>query len=337
MKTTANSTLTPPPPAKRGRGRPPANAKNTPPPTTATSAPTTPVSTPPKAGGVSTTAKRRGMILAYLQKVAVDGATQQTLLDNIPGLDAQELSTHINFLSGKNKVQLFTNQSGTTVFKAVKQSELIAEKTEGLTAEQKLLYHIIQAADREGIPLKSLIAKSNLNRSQVPKIIKSLEQKSLIKSFKSISNKTSSLYILAHLQPSERHVGGIWYDSNGEFDRHFVEVLTKQCSLFIKEKGFATISEIQGQIQKTGLSKVEVREDDVKKLINSLIYDGKVEAFQISRDEVGYKRTKYKEIIPENGYSTIPCGTCPVFNSCGFTTDVSPQKCTQMTRWINEW
>jgi DNA-directed RNA polymerase III subunit RPC6 len=271
-----------------------------------------------------------------LQK-STDGATQQTLIDNIPGLTSEELATSINFLISKNKVQLFTNQSGTTVFKAVKQSELISEKTEGLTFEQKLLYHIIQASDRDGIPLKILISKSNLNKAQVPKIIKALEQKSLIKSFRSIANKSTVHYILSHLQPAERHIGGIWYTPEGEFDRPFVDVLTKQCSLFIKEKGYATIPEIHCQISKSGLSKVEVREEDIKKLVNSLIYDGKIESFEISREEIGYKRTKFKQIIPDNFYSMMPCGICPVFNLCGSNTDITPEKCVHMTRWIEEW
>uniref|UniRef100_A0A6B2LDP5 DNA-directed RNA polymerase III subunit RPC6 n=1 Tax=Arcella intermedia TaxID=1963864 RepID=A0A6B2LDP5_9EUKA len=252
----------------------------------------------------------------------------------MPSVPADEMTSHLNFLVSKSKIQLVEHAShpGVPFFRLVKEGE-VATESMGLSTEQKLLYNIIAAADREGIWTKTLSQKAGLNRIQFPKVIKSLEQRKLIKPFKSITNKIKVFYILYNLEPADRHVGGIWYDSNGDFDYYFFEILRKQCTLFIKEKGYATLQDIQTHIQNSGTSKVEVREEDCKKLLNTLIYDGKVEVFKIDKEEVGYKKIRHKLT---NGLTVVPCGVCPVFSSCGVVAEISPQKCDYMKKWL-EW
>ncbi|KFM67901.1 DNA-directed RNA polymerase III subunit RPC6, partial [Stegodyphus mimosarum] len=63
---------------------------------------------------------------------------------------------------------------------------------------------------------------------------------------------------------------------------------------------------------------------DTEKILESLIYDGKLEkskalgSSSISKDKVSenfYKVTK--SVISSTGLMRMPCGVCTVFNNCG--------------------
>jgi len=80
----------------------------------------------------------------------------------------------------------------------------------------------------------------------------------------------------------------------------------------------------------------------VQMLVNTLIYDGKIEAFKKpSRqpilsggrlDDVLYKLTRIS--LPKNGLTSTPCGICPVFDACSDEGDITPITCIYLPKWL---
>ena len=61
-----------------------------------------------------------------------------------------------------------------------------------------------------GIWTKDLKFKTNLQQPQITKILKNLEQRSLVKSVKSVSNASRKVYMLFELDPAKEITGGAW-------------------------------------------------------------------------------------------------------------------------------
>jgi len=60
---------------------------------------------------------------------------------------------------------------------------------------------------------------------------------------------------------------------------------------------------------------VELRPEDVQAIINTLIYDGKVEEIKRQDPVKGQETYLYKPTrlaLPHNGLTEVPCGRCPV-------------------------
>lgn len=80
-------------------------------------------------------------------------------------------------------------------------------------------------------------------------------------------------------------------------------------------KGYVTITELVNELQKIGVSNEELRAEDVQMIVNTLIYDGKVEEMRQegSKGQEVYLYKPSKIAPPEfNGLTEVPCGQCPV-------------------------
>lgn len=249
-------------------------------------------------------------ILSLITEKGNEGATQNVLVESFSSVPADQIVAAVNVLSRKAKIQIVSHPTtGEPLYKAA--ADETQERLRGLTRDHIIIYRLVEAAGRDGISKKELKAKSGIPRN-FPKVVKALEVKKLIKFFKSVTSKINVFYILFELEPADTHKGGIWYDSNREFDRQFVNVLTQQCHAYIKQKGYATIDNIRIYIQQSNISKVEVQNDDVQKLVNALVYDGLVESFKNPhvKGELCYKSTRLA--MPTSGLTYTPCGICPV-------------------------
>ena len=85
----------------------------------------------------------------------------------------------------------------------------------------------------------------------IDRCLKSLVQKQLIKSVKSVKvctyvilvrigphpskNPTRKIYMMYHLEPSTEMTGGAWYSDN-ELDTEFIKLLCSACLRFIRDR-----------------------------------------------------------------------------------------------------
>ncbi|XP_025067910.1 DNA-directed RNA polymerase III subunit RPC6 isoform X2 [Alligator sinensis] len=247
------------------------------------------------------------------------GITDQVIQNEMPHTDAQQRAMAINRLLSMGQLDLLRSNAG--LLYRVKDSQNTS-KMKGSDNQEKLVYQIIEDAGNKGIWSRDIRYKSNLPLTEINKILKNLESKKLIKAVKSVAASKKKVYMLYNLQPDRSVTGGAWY-SDQDFESEFVEVLNQQCFKFLQ-------------------SKVELSMEDIETILNTLIYDGKVEMTIIAAKEgtVGSVDGQMKlyravnPIIQPTGLVRTPCGLCPVFDDCHEGGEISPSNCIYMTEWL---
>ncbi|KAK1875902.1 DNA-directed RNA polymerase III subunit RPC6 [Dissostichus eleginoides] len=246
----------------------------------------------------------------------------------MPHLDPQQRALAINKLLSLGQLDLLRNSSG--LLYRMKDGQG-ASKMKGSDNQEKLVYQVIEAQEtkkplREScvwIWSRDIRFKSNLPLTEVNKILKNLESKKLIKAVKSVAASKKKVYMLYNIQPDRSVTGGAWY-SDQDFESEFVEVLNQQCFKFLQ-------------------SKVDLSMDDIETILNTLIYDGKVELTVIAAKEgtVGSVDGQMKlyrgvnAVLLPTGMVRTPCGLCPVFDDCQEGGEISPSNCIYMTEWLD--
>ncbi|KAK9817314.1 hypothetical protein WJX72_012527 [[Myrmecia] bisecta] len=270
-------------------------------------------------------------VLEVCRKHGNAGVADALLQEELHHMTMQARMMAINSLLNKHRLTLLTNPADESlVYK-----EVIAEdaaKFKGLGTEEMLVYQHIQASGNYGIWTKDLKMKTNLAQPQITKLLKVLEQRSLIKAIKSVSNANRKVYMLYELEPARELTGGAWYTEH-EYDSEFIEVLQQACYQFILNAGEASLDDVALFIKEKGFSKVELRADDVMSLINCLEYDGKID--RVEREEGEMFRRALLEIPDTSAFTNVPCGSCPVFNDCTPDGAISPNTCVYYQKWLD--
>ncbi|KAJ7409744.1 hypothetical protein WISP_112509 [Willisornis vidua] len=260
------------------------------------------------------------------------GITDQVIQNDMPHMEAQQRAMAINRLLSMGQLDLLRSNAG--LLYRIKDSQN-ASKMKGSDNQEKLVYQIIEDAGNKGIWSRDIRYKSNLPLTEINKILKNLESKKLIKAVKSVAASKKKVYMLYNLQPDRSVTGGAWY-SDQDFESEFVEVLNQQCFKFLQSKAeaareskqnpriqrnssFASSHEVWKYICELGISKVELSMEDIETILNTLIYDGKVEMTIIAAKEgtvgsVDGQMKLYRAICPliqPTGLVRTPCGLCP--------------------------
>lgn len=113
-----------------------------------------------------------------------------------------------------------------------------------------------------------------------------------------------------------------------------MEVLREACYKRIAQgPPFPKLSDVAAFIQRSGISRVALQEDDIMQIIDTLIFDGRVD--QIVGEEYDTFRPALLQIPESSALSSMPCGVCPVFDQCTDGGEVSPQTCVYFKSWLD--
>ena len=277
-----------------------------------------------------------------------EGARTGVTEDELATMLGQEMSVEeraegINTLLREKKIDVF-GRGGGVVYARVREAQ--AAKFKGLSTEDMLVYQIIQHAGNAGMWTKELKQRSNLPVPQITKIFKTLEARKLIKSVKHVAQQNRKVYMLYELEPSREITGGAWYTEQ-EYDAEFISVLREQCVKFIYSRERVTLKEVSDFVRASELSRIDLGQDEVLQIVNTLVYDGKVDEIKDESQDDGMGKadedfqpitfyTRAALPVPEsNAYTDIPCGVCPVINECRPDGLINPSSCEYMTAWLN--
>lgn len=280
-----------------------------------------------------------------LAKASAKGISDKDIQKEIPDLKPEQRASIINKLLAQGFFDLF-NQGGTLLYKLKDPST--AQKVKGADNEEKIVYSIIEEAGNKGIWIRDIRFKSNLILTQLNKILKILENKKLIKAVKSVSASKKKVYMLYNLEPDRSVTGGAWY-CDQDFEAEFVDVLNQQCYRFLQQKldgtkdckggpiaarniSYASSKDVWKYISELGISKVQLSVEDMETILDTLLYDGKVER-SVAMDGSHLYRA-VESLLPAPGIVRIPCGVCPVFRYCSDVGAVNPKKCVYMKEWL---
>eukprot|EP00898_Chlorokybus_atmophyticus_P000277 jgi/Chlat1/124/Chrsp1S03219 len=280
-------------------------------------------------------------VLAACRKHA-NGVADSVLAVELSDVDVSDRVAAINSLLASQLLRIF-KQGDTLVYKGIDQDEAVRFK--GLSSEDMLVYQLIQRSGNMGIWTKDMKIRSNLQQPQITKILKTLEGRKLVKAVKSVASKNRKVYMAFEVEPSREITGGAWYTEQ-EFDAEFIGVLMQQCSKYINAKGTATLADLHQFVKSTGLSKIELSQEDVLSIINTLIFDGKVEELTSTgpgdpnvpkktypRNTVFYRPARTS--MPETtAFTSLPCGICTVFDECTPDGIINPSSCEYYQQWL---
>ncbi|ANZ77970.1 BA75_04619T0 [Komagataella pastoris] len=243
---------------------------------------------------------------------------QEEILEHFKGKDLGEdkiesvadLMKHIQELLNRQLINL--SQQGTTLkFSGVDLKQ--ASKISNMSQDEAMIYSYIEGSGREGIWTKTIKAKTNLHQHIVLRCLKSLENQSFIKSVKSVKHPTRKIYMLYHLTPSIEVTGGPWF-TDSELDTEFIDSLLIIIWRFIANKTYPNLFGTEGnkaqlyefsvglnnapdvaQINKfirgSGITNIELTDDDVRSLCDVLCYEEKIEKLEKFGKVDSYKVT----------------------------------------------
>lgn len=290
-----------------------------------------------------------------------DGLSDLMLQSQMPQVTAQQRLAALNRLLSQNKLDLFKSPQG-VVYK-LKDPRL--DPSTGSASEnldEKLVYGVIKESGSKGIWIRDISIKTNVKSTALNKALKSLESRKLIKSVQSVNANKKKVYMLFELEPDRSITGGAWY-SGKEFESEFVEILNEQCFRYLCDKReqintnskyandpllkrnaqFATSKEIRDFIQSLGISKINLSVEDIECILNTLVYDGKVEKSVVANSTAGGAgehiflfRAVYSILSSQYGSSVVrtPCGICPLIDQCHPDGIINPRQCVYMKEWL---
>lgn len=158
-------------------------------------------------------------------------------------------------------------------------SDELASKLMGLDMQARLVYQTIEKAGDVGIWTKEIRNKTNIQQQALTKIFKIMESRQLIKPIKSVTNKSRKLYMLYDLAPSKEITGGPWY-TELEFDHEFINELRNFILMCVRRmnggKG-VTMEDIGAKMKVARVSRVELSQDEVRQLVQTLAFDYMIE------------------------------------------------------------
>ncbi|PIK43370.1 putative DNA-directed RNA polymerase III subunit RPC6 [Apostichopus japonicus] len=285
------------------------------------------------------------------------GVPDTILQLNLPGVGVKEKVKAINGLLSKGKIDLVNGTNGQLLYK-LKDTQTQSD-LKGSDDQERLVYQIIKEAGNKGIWIRDIRRGCGLAPPPLNKILKRMENKKAIKAIKSVGDSKKKVYMLFDLEPDRSVTGGAWY-SDQDFDAEFVNVLNQTCFKFLQEKmeaaakldidpllklnrSYASPVEVWKYIQELGLlsNEVNLGVDDIETILNTLIYDGKVEmtvSVSQSSSDKSVRTKMFRAIQPLSepaGLMRVPCGVCPIFDNCYEGGAVSPSTCIYMKEWMD--
>ena len=102
--------------------------------------------------------------------------------------------------------------------------------------EESLVYNSIRKNGNDGATIKAISIDTKLNQSRLPRILKSLIGRKLIKELPVLAGSKQKIYLLAELEPSQQLAANTLFAGDSGVDSEFVEMLRAACLKYINDK-----------------------------------------------------------------------------------------------------
>lgn len=206
------------------------------------------------------------------------GVSTQEIQDEFKELTLPEIVAEINQLHSASLIDLFKTKEGLFYRRNT-------EPQSFSTAEEKIVYLLVKDSAAEGIWIKDIRMKSGLHQNLLTKLLKTLEQRLLIKSVKSIK-QNRKVYMLYDAVPSDELGDGPWFTQEGELDTGFVDAIKNVVYDWIANKtksedlpnfeSLPELKDVHSFILLAEISSVLLTLEDVKRVLDILVYERKV-------------------------------------------------------------
>ncbi|KAI6178728.1 hypothetical protein M3Y98_00533000 [Aphelenchoides besseyi] len=265
-------------------------------------------------------------------KTRKEGLSISDINSLTPDLSAMTRSELINRLLQTGNVEML-QQGGASEFSLRYKKNSLPNGT----PEEKLVYELIEASENAGIWIRDIRAQSGLSDAQIRKVLKSFEQRKLVKSIKAVGT-TKKCYILYGVEADENLTGGTFY-SDQQLDSQFVQTLIQVCITLLQARHAEAVekwpNDLKAQIEfshvkadavakyihERGVSKVPLSTADIESVLNTAMLDGKVEKRYDNSYRAVSRPTFHSPLV------SMPCFYCPMRNECQPGHRISPENC----------
>ena len=255
---------------------------------------------------------RENAVYNTINRASEKCVTADELGTMFPEYDINTMMELLNELLAKNLLK--TERSGSTIrWTAVskQQANLIGR----LDPDEQIVYQCIREGGNEGIWSKHIKDRTKLHQSVANRCLKTLEQKSVIKTVKSVKHPTRKIYMLYDVTPSAEISGGPWY-SETELDTEFIKLLCDICEKFVERctwptdsaansrfsveqlgllftvetqvSRLPTATKVLDYVRRSGVvsSSIHLDVKNIVQILSILIYDGKLEKFPMLHSQI---------------------------------------------------
>eukprot|EP01061_Rhynchopus_euleeides_P024747 TRINITY_DN39899_c0_g1_i1.p1 TRINITY_DN39899_c0_g1~~TRINITY_DN39899_c0_g1_i1.p1 ORF type:complete len:306 (+),score=121.45 TRINITY_DN39899_c0_g1_i1:22-918(+) len=265
------------------------------------------------------------------------------------GIPAEGLKTHLakygmvfqtamQSLLGKKKIEAATTKLGQVVYRVSGGGGANAAKhakISQLNDLERRVYEAVKAEDTKGVWRRDL--KMQLKQfgteGAVTKATKKLEKELLIKTVKSVANRTRTVYMLYELDPHDSVTGGTWFNEQ-QFDKDFVNVIYRSVYQIVKDNDQVSLESIERSVAGMEVSRKHLCLDDIQAIVNVLIYDGKL--VEVVSEGGGKYYQLATQLIDWHPFAESPCSSCAIQSQCdsGGGEPYNPQTCPYLKSWL---
>jgi DNA-directed RNA polymerase III subunit RPC6 len=274
-----------------------------------------------------------------------------------PRLSKKEIGLALNWLAARHRLEFLSEPGAGAGGEAEIHVRLVDSdpsklaRLHDLDVKHRLLFQLIERSGDRGMWARDLRFRSNLQHTEITKILKTLESRKLIKSVTSVAAKNRKVYLLFDVIPSVEVTGDVWY-SGSNLDRDFIEILSTTVLKVLQTAGspprsphFAgglAVEDVFDQVVQTQVSKQALSLQNILGILEVLVYQGRIERIfpiddhdpRVSSGEAVFRVTN-TAILNTNGLTDGPCGTCPVSRECAVGALVSPETCPYIAQYAD--
>eukprot|EP00754_Rhynchopus_humris_P003366 Rhum_TRINITY_DN1176_c0_g1::Rhum_TRINITY_DN1176_c0_g1_i1::g.3555::m.3555/K03025/RPC6, POLR3F; DNA-directed RNA polymerase III subunit RPC6 len=241
----------------------------------------------------------------------------------------------------KQKIEAF-QRNGHYCYRLLGQNnQVMGDKLRRLLALNELekrVYEAVKNMANRGLWSKEL--KQQLKQfgpeTAITKAVKKLEKEQLIKSVKSVANRTRVVLMLYELDPDTSVTGGTWYNEDQEFDKEFVNILCRTVFQIVRDGDQVSIETIERNVSSMEVSRKALTMDDLQCIVNTLVYDGKL--VETHTEAGGRYYQLATQLVDWHPFAESPCASCPIQQHCdsGGADPFNPQSCPYLKTWLEQ-
>ncbi|BHF71966.1 DNA-directed RNA polymerase III subunit RPC6 [Sparganum proliferum] len=281
-----------------------------------------------------------------------DPVTQKTFEDELSDITLTQMLPVLNRMQKEGQVEVLVNPDRTLSWRLREIDNM--DKLKSLTdIEECLVYNCIRKNGNEGAALKVISQDTKLPQNRLPRILKALVGKKLIKELPILSGNKQKIYLLAELEPSRALAANTLFAGETGVDGEFVAMLRTACLKYIQDKAdaashildplisrnssYASVEEIHRFITNAKLCTVSLNESDVKTILDALMFGGELEMRRsggrtdLDAPDTSDVSSAMYRIAPRTPslalLARVPCTICPSRMDCRPGGAISPTNC----------
>ncbi|KAM7535006.1 hypothetical protein Aperf_G00000095093 [Anoplocephala perfoliata] len=221
--------------------------------------------------------------------------TQKHFEEQLPDVTVVELLPVLNQMQKKGQLEVLINPDRTLSWRMREIGNI--DKIKSLTdVEESLVYNSIRKNGNEGATVKTISIDTKLPQNKLPRLLKSLIGRKMIKELPVLAGKKQKVYLLAELEPSKTLAANTLFAGESGVDVEFVAMLRTACLKYLSDKSvsaskitdpykrriasYVSAGEIHGFITSSKLCTVPLTPSDVKTVLDALYFGGELERKQ---------------------------------------------------------